>query len=67
MRNSRHEDMVLHMNRSVTYWSVSRNQWISRAVSVPDEELAAMRPDNRDKVIAHLNGSSVIGKTTYLE
>ena len=43
-----------HKDGTVTYWAVYRQQWIERAASVPDNELAAMGEKERNKVIEHL-------------
>jgi hypothetical protein len=40
--------------KSVTYWSVYNQQWVNKAYSVPDRELAAMSDEERVKVVNHL-------------
>ena len=46
--------VTLHKDGSVTYWSVYRQQWMNRSRYIPDEELAAMPFEQRDKVMKHL-------------
>jgi hypothetical protein len=46
--------VTYHKDGTVTYWSVFMNQWTQRACKVPDRELAAMNPDQRNKVINHI-------------
>lgn len=43
-----------HRDGTVTYWSVYDQVWIKRAVDVPDQELAAMSSEEREKVQRHL-------------
>lgn len=43
-----------HRDGTVTYWSVYHQQWIRRADSVPNNELAAMSTEEREKVLRHL-------------
>lgn len=43
-----------HRDGTVTYWSVYRQCWVSRAADVPDRELAAMSSDERERVLRHL-------------
>ena len=43
-----------HRDGTVSYWSVYRQSFVSRADGISDEELAAMNQDDRERVIAHL-------------
>jgi hypothetical protein len=47
-----------HRDGTVTYWSVFLQQWVKRANSVPDVELAAMSANERVKVLKHLAKTS---------
>lgn len=47
-------DTICHRDGTVTFWSVYKQVWVHRALSVPDEELAAMNEAEREKVIRHL-------------
>ena len=55
MRNLKtHLPTVVHKDGTISYWSVYRATWIRRAREVPDCELAAMMPEERKRVIRHL-------------
>lgn len=43
-----------HRDGTVTYWSVYQQRWVSHAADVPDQELAAMSSEEREKVLRHL-------------
>ena len=43
-----------HRDGTVSYWSVYRQSFVSRADGISDEELAAMNQDDRERVIAHI-------------
>jgi len=43
-----------HRDNTVTYWSVYQQQWVHRAASVPDRELAAMSSRERERVLRHV-------------
>lgn len=43
-----------HRDGTVTYWSVYDQVWVRRAARVPDQELAAMSDDEREKVQRHI-------------
>lgn len=47
------EKAILHRDGQVTYWSVYNQIW-RKSHSVPDEELATMSGDERERVIRHL-------------
>lgn len=46
---------IFHRDGTVTYWSVYQQVWVKRASRVPDHELAAMSPKERERVIKHLS------------
>jgi DNA-binding XRE family transcriptional regulator len=50
---------TLHQDGTVTYWSVSRQRWIPNAAFVPQAELAAMDPEARSNVRAHLRETTL--------
>ena len=43
-----------HRDGTVTYLSVYRQVWMRREATIPDRELAAMSPSERDRVMRHL-------------
>lgn len=45
---------TIHRDGTVTYWSVYDQVWVHRAERIPDQELAAMTHEGRERVIAHL-------------
>ena len=45
---------TLHPNGCVTYWSVYDSCWRNYQANVPDRELAAMSPEERAAVQAHI-------------
>jgi len=47
------DKVVLHRDGQVTYWSVYNQIW-KKSHSVPDEELATMSEDERERIILHL-------------
>lgn len=47
-------ETVFHEDGTITYWSVYNQVWVKRAWSVPDEELAAMSEEERERVTQHL-------------
>lgn len=52
------KDPTLHRDGTVTYFSTYNQTWHERVGFVPDEELAAMPQEDRDRVIKHLGGYS---------
>ena len=48
--------VVLHNDDTATYWSVYEQRWIHKmpVASIRDEELAAMHPRERSRVVARL-------------
>lgn len=46
-----------HRDGSVTYWSVYEQVWKERVFFVPDNELAAMPGQERERVIRHIEQS----------
>ena len=44
-----------HRDGTITYWAVYRQTWIARAATIPDRELAAMSPTDRQHAIHHLS------------
>lgn len=49
---------IAHRDGTITYWSVYAQEWRRRAWAVPDRELAAMSPRDRERVIAALGRRS---------
>ncbi len=46
---------VLHReDRTVSYWSFSRQEWMKQAIFVPVEDLADMHPYDRKRIASHL-------------
>lgn len=48
-----------HRDGSVTYWSIYDQTWKKRVFFVPDEELAAMPGQERERVIQHIKTSDI--------
>ena len=48
------KDLICNRDGTVTYWSVYQREWILRVRNIPNEELMAMSPDNRERVLYHL-------------
>jgi hypothetical protein len=46
--------LILHTDGTVSFWSVYCQVQISRTKYVSDDELAAMNPTDRERVINHL-------------
>ena len=47
-----------HRDGTLTYWSVYRGHWVRRVTHVPDQELAAMNEQEREKALRHLAKAS---------
>lgn len=45
---------IYHRDGTVTYWSVYRQVWVSRASGISDEEYAAMDSRTRSRVKRHI-------------
>ena len=43
-----------HRDGTVSYWSVYRQSFVSRAVWISDDDLAAMNADDRARVVDHM-------------
>jgi hypothetical protein len=43
-----------HRDGLITYWSVYRQTWVKCVSNIPNRELAAMSPRERDWVMKHL-------------
>lgn len=50
---------TFHFDGTVSYWSVYGQCWIRRAQSVPDRELAAMAPSERERVRRHFERAAI--------
>ena len=49
---------VLHKeDKTVSYWSFSRQEWIKHGIFVPVEDLADMHPHDRKRIARHLGGA----------
>ncbi len=47
-------DAVCHRDGSVSYWSVHRQRRVERTRHVPDEDLAALPPRERERILRHV-------------
>ena len=46
-------ETTIHADGTATYWSVYQQRWVTDHITrIPDKELAAMRHDERQRVIA---------------
>jgi hypothetical protein len=50
------KNLVCNLDGTVTYWSVSRQQWVYRERTIHEKDLDAMPPNDRNRALFHLNG-----------
>ena len=50
--------VIIHQDKTATYWSVYDQQWRHRRpiTAISDQDLASMHPQERERVLAKLNG-----------
>lgn len=56
---------TIHRDGTVTYWSVYEQRWYDHAFGVPDRELAAMRYDERERVLRAMARHNALDETNY--
>jgi len=44
----------LHRDGTISFWSYFRQEWVSRAIFVPAEEIERMHPLDQERVRKHL-------------
>jgi hypothetical protein len=48
------KSLVCRPDGTVTYWSALLQEWVRRATSIPEKDLAAMSPAERARALYHL-------------
>jgi hypothetical protein len=48
------KNLVCNLDGTVTYWSVSQQQWVCRTRCIEENDLMAMTPSERNRAVFHL-------------